>query len=314
MSVIAKFAGDNVDGYIFDFVRNTEIRDYFRKHWQPRFCEKLLIIINSYTGIETKLEYMRRLLSGATGDDRKLCEEVLRYMEIGYNAIVNPKADVLYVTQHEYWEVSDEDKYGLPNMTAKPMAYHTSLADVVKCAEKHRGNDEKPDWEFYVDLIELPLKKENRDDRWSSYEQDWLFRMAFIDGKWTIRQLYRDYDLFEDWFKSHGISWDAFDIVDIYTEGIDHSFRLPFANGTKVKLQTPMMEEPIVGIIDTYNTGTEEYPYYFNYLCKEDSFPVEKSWDSVPEEERVAANHIILYQMPLPFENWYCVWDWIEKA
>ena len=49
------------------------------------------------------------------------------------------------------------------------------------------------------------------------------------------------------------------------------------------------------------------------YLCQEDSFPVEKSWDDVSEEERVKGNHMIIsYHMV--WDTGFSLFDWLERA
>ena len=92
-----------------------------------------------------------------------------------------------------------------------------------------------------------------------------------------------------------------------------HRFTLPYDRGCRLKLQTPLMEKPLIGIYDSYFDIWGEHNLF---LCDEDSFPLDKSWKDMSEDGKVHDNLIIIaYQMITGGESFtFCLWDWLERA
>lgn len=146
--------------------------------------------------------------------------------------------------------------------------------------------------------------------------EEWDIYSAMIHDQQVIYRIEGD----EDWLLAQGFAQDTLDMVNywVHSSMFDHHFTLPFERGCRLKLQTPDMQEPYVGLFDPYYLDFEHRFYHWScenhlYLCQEDSFPVEKSWDTVPERERVKHNHLIIsYHMPC--EGGFSIFDWLERA
>ena len=146
--------------------------------------------------------------------------------------------------------------------------------------------------------------------------EEWDIYSAMIHGQQAIYRIEGD----EDWLLAQGFAQDTLDMVNywVHSSMFDHHFTLPFERGSRLRLQTPDMEEPYVGLFDPYYMDFEHHFHYCScenhmYLCQDDSFPVEKSWDNVPEAERVKSNYLIIsYHMV--WDSGFSLFDWLERA
>ena len=145
---------------------------------------------------------------------------------------------------------------------------------------------------------------------------DWDLYTALIHGQEVIYRIEGD----EDWLRAQGFAKETLDMVNfgMHSSMFDHHFTLPFERGCRLRLQTPDMEKPYVGLFDPYYLDFDHRCHDVScenhlYLCQEDSFPVEKSWEDVPEEERVKGNHMIIsYHMV--WDTGFSLFDLLERA
>ena len=76
---------------ILNLIRSREIREYFRKNWKMNIEQKLSLVARSYVDISVKIEYLRYLAEQCDRKDRALVLDMIKYMELGYRSITNPK-------------------------------------------------------------------------------------------------------------------------------------------------------------------------------------------------------------------------------
>ena len=302
---------------IYNFIRSQEIREHFRKTRQMTTEEQIQLIVRSYEGIPTKINALRWLAHQSRGNDRALADGTANYLEMGYNAILHPDSDVIYLATKQDAPQRDnciykEYFYHLKNMLepeGSTYSIHATFDEIIGFLEVDRDGAETIQWEAEVDMLHLPLTPIDREKNWyCSHDPEWSFLMSWMDGKWTIRSLNRE----EEWFLKRGIPEEVLDLVDWYASfsRFDENFTLPFERGSKVKIQTPVMYEPLIGIFDICETTICS----FYYLCEEDSFPVEKSWDDVPASERVKDRHLCMSHQMIDYADHFCLFDWLERA
>ena len=163
--------------------------------------------------------------------------------------------------------------------------------------------------EFCYETATKSMDESVEDDVWDLYT-------ALIHGQEVIYRIEGD----EDWLRAQGFAEETLDMVNfgVHSSMFDHHFTLPFERGCRLRLQTPDMEKPYVGLFDPYYLDFDHRCHYVScenhlYLCQEDSFPVEKSWDDVSEEERVKGNHMIIsYHMV--WDTGFSLFDWLERV
>ncbi len=313
---------------IYNLIRSKEIRDYFRRNWRMDIEQKLSTIARSYEDISVKIEYLSHLAEQCDGEERSLVLDMIKYMKIGYNSITNPEKSTLYNLHILGYDGPDLDN-GLDfdfndalRIDTELNVYFTSYNELIKYLEIERDGSETINWGAYAEQINFPFSEEQMDEERDGlsrqYAEDWGFWLFWSEGKWILKNFEKylgsrnGVDEMELWCNKIGISKE---VVDMSTKfdyhELGHQFSLPFERGTKLKLQTPFMEKPIFGLFDSYSPSGINH----HYLCAEDSFPFDKSFDKTPEEERVNGNHLILsYQMLTGDSNIFSTWDWLERA
>ena len=240
-----------------------------------------------------------------------MANEMVRYMEIGYESIVHPAKASLYIVRivrstqtgvENNQRLADrlDTEYGMTE-------YLTSFADVIGYLELERDGEEKIYWEAEVEQIYFPFHKEEHEG-WYGHSPDWTFWLAYIDEHWVIRAfegLGDVCDIGEAWYVNHGISEETYDMATFAdAHALGHRFSLPFERGDKVKLQTPLMTKPLIGIFDPYCVGQDHHLY----ICAEDSFPAIQ--DGGKKDFL-----IVSYQLLSPSDSHtFCLWDWLERA
>ncbi len=313
---------------IFNLIRSKEIREYFRKNWKMNIEQKLSLIARSYVDISVKIEYLQHLSEQCDRKDRALVLDMIKYLELGYDSITQPETSALYILHiigYDGPDLDDDADFDLNDalsIYSDRNEYFTSYKEVIKYLEIERDGTETIDWGAYAEQINFPFSEEQldeeRDGLSRQYAEDWGFWLFWSDRKWILKNFEKylgsrhGVDEIELWCKKIGISKDVVDMSTRFDfHELGHQFSLPFERGTKLKLQTPFMYKPIIGLFDSYCPSGINH----HYLCAADSFPFDKSFENTPEEERVNVNHLILsYQMLTGDSNIFSTWDWLERA
>ena len=300
---------------IYSLIRSKEIREYFRETWKMNIKEQVQLVALSYEGIPKKVKILRWLAGQSEGEDSALASSVADYLELGYNAVAHPSSDAVYLLewssapQRCYDKLSEWDKYcDMIEGETGNFTVHNSFEEVMEYARMECEGDEDIRYEGIVRQINLPRKK-RKAGTFENDEEDWCSCLAWIDGKWEVRRCEGD----ADWFLAQGVSEDTMDMAKyfIHWSMFDHHFTLPFERGSRLKLQTPIMREPLVGIFDPYYSDFEHRHHHFYcenhlYLCQEEGFPVEKDW----KDER----HLLLSYHIICSDDGYSLFDWLERA
>ena len=309
---------------IYELIHSQEIRAYFRKTWKMGIKEQVQLVALSYEDIREKVKILRWIAEEFDGseEDKTMARSVSDYLEFCYKAVTAPNSEAIYLldwvsasqislrykTKFDYYEdMVEGEGHGCGSV-------NISFEEIMRYLKEYYSDEDTYYKEAIVEMFELPMKAGKE----PCHNSDWAFYLAQIHGNWVIRRIEGD----KDWLLSQGFSEDTLDMVNYFMHSsmFDHHFTLPFERGCRVKLQTPIMREPLIGIFDPYYQDFEHKCHYvdcenFMYICREDSFPVEKSWEGVPEGEKVNEYSLaISYHMIPPGDDGFSIFDWLERA
>lgn len=226
--------------FIYDLMRSEEIREYYRKNVELDTEEQECVIINCYKSLKEKLELLKKLYNNVPEEDKNNVKEMITLYELVNTIYYNPyeffgnDCRVIYVVHY----LEAECNLLFPNMDLYDFLHEYTTCNVYFDSLEEAYNYMNIDIEtidsFEIELIIIP-----KNDK--SY-----YPISFygnnINGNLEPITFTFDDELF-----------DKFNIpnsVDTYKHRWELSYKgLPFATGTKVKFQTPIMRNPFYGFI-----------------------------------------------------------------
>lgn len=288
--------------FIYDVMRSEEIREYYRKNVELDTEEQESVIIKSYNSLKNKLELLKKLYNNIPEQDKKDIEEMITLYELMITIYYNP---------YEFFGKECRVLYALHSL--KPLC---NLLGNEIAIEKHRldyyysqyveyfdniesmneflfieDNLTEP---FEVDIIVIPnngVPSYFPIDFHCEYLNKELVPLSFIiDNKIT---------LFDKFNISEAISRNRF-------SRIGHR-GLPFESGCRIKIQTPIMQEPFYCIIKS----EQDYPIdpnscWYNFAYKDGT-----------KKDEFDNSDILLdlsYLSNIGVTSEYAVFDWVERA
>ena len=240
-------------------------------------------------------------------EEVELLEEKVRMYECIVNFIHNPGDDVIYMAQEETcgynicWEDND---YRLSEKIYADTHYFRRFEDIIKYWEKAVGAE----YTVCVDMVLLSEQgaKYNKDE---FVQPIWFYMSIDLEGKVRIR----NFGITEEWFEKKGFSEKCVGSI-----GDELHSPLPFEHGSRIKLKTPEMLQPVYGILDS---SEDCYGRWYHFLCVEDEehdFYVVKK---LMEEDKIWGEYnngqvdiIDLSSPQLDRYDKFLTYDWIERA
>lgn len=297
---------------VYNLIQSKEVREYLRKHRKFKILEQEVIIRNSYYPIEQKLEFMKQLLcetkeESVDKEEVELLEEKVRMYEFIVNFIHNPGDDVIYMAQEEtcgYNICREDNDYRLSEKIYADTHYFRRFEDIIKYWEKAVGAE----YTVCVDMVLLSEQgaKYNKDE---FVQPIWFYMSIDLEGKVSIR----NFGITEEWFEKKGFSEKCVGSI-----GDEFHSPLPFEHGSRIKLKTPEMLQPVYGILDS---SEDCYGRWYHFLCVEDEehdFHVVKK---LMEEDKIWVEYnnrqvdiIDLSSPQLDRYDKFLTYDWIERA
>jgi len=149
----------------------------------------------------------------------------------------------------------------------------------------------------YITLLQIPPSGKNRNP--------FNFTMFWIDGCWQVKDIMvEDGNLIGCGFTERAVKQLDQDIFML-----EH-FPLPFEDKSRLKLQTPFMEEPFYGILDS---GCGHPGEWYHYLWDESVMASsENTMNLYTRKNRKSC--ISLSYMELNLVSGYSTLDWLERA
>ena len=289
--------------FIYDLMRSKEIREYYRKNVELDVEEQECIIINSYNPLKEKIRLLKKLLDNIPEENKKDIKEMITLYELVYTIFYNP-----YEFFGNDYRVIYALHYLKPlcNLLGNEIAiskcrldgYYSEIVEYFDTIEKmiefmDVDNCKNCNEPFEVDIIVVP---NNRNPLCFLID----FYCEYIDEKFEPINFILD--------KKSNI-FDKYNISDTISR--KSSLRvcnkgLPFEDGCRIKIQTPIMKEPFYGII----SSKQDYPIdpnscWYNFVYKDDT--KKEEFDKSPILFNLSYNNINI-------ASEHSVYDWVNRA
>lgn len=274
---------------VFSVIRSPEIREYYWENVRLDIWEKKQLILCSYLSMTQKIRMAKQLALQGTEQERKVLLEACGVLEKCMADIFEPEEPTVFAVSYvvpdfNFPECRFEEKSELEEFFATA---EELLASIQKCYESGEEG-------IYVrvNVIQLP--------QIGKLKQPFDFTVFWLDGCWQVKDiLLHHVRVTED--EAGSAEWQANYFYDTYT--FEH-FPLPFEDGCGLKLQTPFMEKPFYGILDSQYDGVCEWHQYL--------------WDEeeakLPEVKREIRKSVVLHEQFLGSFSGYSPLDWTERA
>lgn len=213
---------------VFDWITSPEIREFWRKNYQPTITERLALIRKAHRPMEERLEALRGLLEEAEADsERRSINESIRLLQYALREIHCARAGQYFLLRSPYFTHKLEQA-GWPNSSI-----FISFQDLLDDADVKNNNWRR--YGFMVEKWDLTGEKP---------EEMFTFDLHFIDDKPAVTNLYVN----PRQRRRARVSQAALD-RDNYGLCTRHPYRLPFSTGTLVKLDAPRLWKPLYGVL-----------------------------------------------------------------
>ena len=235
---------------VYDCMRSTEIREFYRDKWILDTNEKMTLVWHSMLPFREKLEIFKSLKAEAVGEAAKMLKETIDVISDFLNSLDHPGERVLYVMERHFppegMMKDDEmilmilDEFNHLECTdtvCTELLFRDTIDEVISTVNEQieyaqeRGYNDVHEL-YYVYQWIIP-------EQGSSYS-DFEFYVMDIDGKAAITHLYTSLGYRVDEQGEH--------IFDPFFGGaLDYDIDLPYESGEILKLQTPLMDKPAYG-------------------------------------------------------------------
>lgn len=278
--------------FIYDLMRSEEIREYYRKNVELDTEEQECVIMNCYKSLKDKLELLKKLHDNVPEEDKKDIKEMITLYELINTIYYNPykffgnECRVIYALHYlepayNLLSYNINSKHYLTKNYSDIVDYYDNIEDIIK--EMSECN-EYNNYSFEVDVIIIPEKGK-------------LFFIEFycnnINGKFEPVCCLFDDKLFSSFINN--------EIIDRYGS----YFRckgMPFKSGDRIKIQTPVMDEPLYGII---SCEQDLNGCWYNFVYE----------DGKKKEDFYSSKILLdISYSNINFSGLYSLFDWLERA
>lgn len=278
---------------VYECIRNEEIREFFRGKGLS-IWEQIQVILHSYASIQQKRERLRCLLNQVDEDEKQQVSNMMELIDTCLYQIYHTEENVVYIAEfrctpmdRKKWD--DEDiKCSSPD--SAELTFHDEMIKMTEyLSDTYALKTDENNHEIYIyQLIKTPHKK---------HRIKMEFSMTWMDGKLEIFQMYPD----KEWLERKGIPEETID--DFEDDGMGYR-ELPFKNGDRLKIKTPLMTE--------YVQGTLTYAAYDGCGCWYYFFtPDGKEMDI--DAENYVNDMIDLSYHEIELTSGYAVFDWVDR-
>ena len=270
---------------IYQCIRNIEIREFFRQNNRFTVNEKIQLILHSYASIEKKREMFQGLSESICVKDEYKVRQMITLFNLCIMQIYNPKDRVLYVREcisnaTTEMKVSSLDVFRFPTADIE---FYDSMEKLLDETGKLYNHSNDLQEKVYVYQIILPQNQ--------PHQILMEFEMLWMEEKLQIVRVYPN----EPWLIERGVLPETLASLNYYYE-LCH-LELPFENGCRLKIQTPIMQEPIYGILQSEKDSNGCWYHFFKP-------------DGMTENEHL----IDLSYHEIQFTSGYSVFDWVERC
>lgn len=278
---------------VYECIKNREIREFFRCKGLSVW-EQIQIVLHSYASMQKKREWLLCLLQQVDEDEKKQVCKMIELIDTCLYQIYHTADNVVYIAELRYTPM-DRKKWGdedvdIPTSDGAELTFHDEMVKMTEYLSETyalRPNDNNQELYIYQ-LIKTSNKK---------HQIKMEFSMTWMEGKLEIFQMYPD----KEWLERKGISEETID--DFEDAGMGYK-ELPFQEGDRLKIKTPLMTEYIHGTLThaAYD-GCGCWYYFFTPDGKEMDIDADNYVD----------NMIDLSNHEIELTSGYAVFDWVDR-
>lgn len=278
---------------VYATIKSLEIRNFFKNHIRLNVLEREKIILKSDISMQQKISMIKQLALYGSEQDAALLNEHCGILKKCMADIYHPAQRTIFIL--EYVEPYFEDCRIKKNRYLNG-AFDT-IEEVLCKAESDLKNIEMQRYGS-ITLLQVPRsgKRKNLFD----------FTISWIDDSWQVKDIMLD----EKYLLSCGFSKKAVEYLLIWSFVSLEHFPLPFEEKSQLKLQTPFMEEPFYGILDSGCGYMGEWHHYL--WDKKIMTSIENVRDLYTRENM--KNCVSLSYMELSLYSGYSTLDWVERV
>lgn len=278
---------------VYECIRNEEIRDFFREKGL-NVWEQIQIILHSYASIQKKREWLECLLEQVAEDEKQQVSNMMELIDTCLYQIYQTEENVLYVAEFRYTPM-DRRKWGDEDIRCSSpdgaeLTFHDEMEKMTEYLSRtYALKQDESNHELYIyQIVKSPHKK---------HRIKLEFSMTWVEGKLEIFQIFPD----KEWLERRGIPEEIID--DFEDVGMGYK-ELPFKQGDRLKIKTPLMQDYIHGTLTCAEyDGCGCWYHFFT--------PDGKEMDV--DAERYVEDMIDLSHHEIDLTMGYTVFDWVER-
>lgn len=278
---------------VYECIRNEEIREFFRSKGLTVW-EQIQIILHSYSSIQKKREWLACLLQQVVEEEKQQVLNMIELIDTCLYQIYQTEENVLYIAERRFTPM-DRRKWGdevikCSSPDGAELTFHDEMEKMVEYLSRTYAleTDENNEELYIYQIIKSPHK---------NHRIKLEYSMTWIEGKLEIFQIFPD----KEWLERKGIPEESID--DFEDTGISHK-ELPFKQGDRLKIKTPLMQDYIHGTLTWAEyDGCGCWYYFFT--------PDGKEMDI--DAEKYAEDMIDLSYHEIDLTMGYTVFDWVER-
>ncbi len=276
---------------VYSVIRSPEIRDFYRNNGKLDISKQGEIVLHSYIPMHRKIGMLKTLALQEKETEGGILDDVCSILKKCMDDIYVPAERTVFILEYV---ISAFEDYGFHDKNSVDGFYDTAEEMFCHIEKSFEGSGRYA--HGYVSLLQVPQSEKTKNP--------FDFTVCWLDGQWQVKDIMME----EDYLKSlinHGIREEAAGLLDYYDTAVFEHFPLPFADGSRLKLQTPCMSEAFYGILGSrYDPWHDEW---YHYLLDENK-------PEPPENEGYRKNSVSLHSIELDDFSGYSTLDWLERA
>lgn len=285
------FQNDPTD--VYSVIKSPEIRDFFKNHIRLNVLEREQLLLKSYISMRQKIDMLKKLAPYGTEQEADLLNGHCAVLEQCMADIYQPNKRSIFV-----FECAEPYFEDCRIMEMKHInGFFDTMDELIHEIESCFRNSETQLY-GYITVLQLPRSGKTR--------TPFDFTVFWINGSWQVKDIIVD----AGHMVKLGFAEKAVRGLDGYSMSELVHFPLPFENGNRLRLQTPFMEGPFYGILDS---GCAFPGEWHHYLWNEKNAVSLKNKKNLYTRKNMK-NCVSLSSIELSIYSGYSTLDWLERA
>jgi hypothetical protein len=241
---------------VFDLIISPEVREFCKANVVLNIYGKEQLILHSFIPLEQKIKLLRDIeTEGNRRDAHQICR-MREYLQHCLDEIYHPSARSIFAVEYNqyFMEGVNIDCFGGID------DYFETVGEIItKLEEIYGGKDGTGDRRIAVGTVHFLQFSEGK-----KHTEIFNFRICWLGETWQVKDIEIVEDRKTDKAEQEQIAGESV-IERLCEKELRHP--LPFAHGSRVKLQLPFMGKPFVGYL---YSGLDDNGAWQHFLYPED--------------------------------------------